>query len=173
MHTQHLHVPTQIASTTCLYLSLGLKSWIQKPSLCLSASLQDLQHQSAVVTGGTHLAGPLHKHCCGCTWKSPAQLRARKQLILWSCSSWHSAWVPPVTLGVDILEISVELILIHRAMDPISNNSHIQGSFIRLWDREGFILIRDALLHSLWPLGAFSQTWEGGKLAKSECWDLE
>lgn len=103
---------------------------------------------------------------------SPQLSWARNQLILWSCSSRRYARVPPVTLGVDILEISVELILIHRVMDLTSNNSRIWGSFTRLWDSEGFILIRDILLLSLWPLGAFGQSWEGGQLAKSECCDL-
>jgi len=43
-YTQNLHMPTQTASAMCLYLNLKLNSWIQQPSLCLSAPLHGLQH---------------------------------------------------------------------------------------------------------------------------------
>lgn len=168
---QHLHAPTRIASKTCLYLSLDLKSWIQKPPLCHSAPLM-ISSTSQLLSQVAHIWQDPSISTAVAASGSPQLSWARNQLILWSCSSRRYARVPPVTLGVDILEISVELILIHRVMDLTSYNSRTWGSFTRLWDSEGFILIRDILLLSLWPLGAFGQSWEGGKLAKSECCDL-
>lgn len=45
-------------------------------------------------------------------------------------------------------------------VDPTSHHSHIQGIFTRLWERGGFIMIRDALLQFM-PFSCLQPRREG------------
>lgn len=148
MHTQNQPAPTQPASTICLFWNLNLNSWMQKRSLCCQpmASLW-----SVVLTGGTHLAGPLQEHFCGSraagsTWKSLVWLRAAKQAILWLCSSWGLTVLPAVWMLTPWKYPQSWSLGLTDVVNPTSHHSHIQGIFTRLWQRGGFIMIRDALL---------------------------
>lgn len=81
----------------------------------------------------------------GCREHLEVPSLAAKQAILWLCSSWGLTVLPAVWMLTPWKYPSWSLGLTD-VVNPTSQHSYIQGIFTRLWQRGGFIMIRDALL---------------------------